>query len=200
MSELCRSFFVTFTEHLTNRTSAHMILDMARTTPPPTMQRSVPKPSDVPSMVRTVRRPHPPSQTFNATLHTFDFFRDKLDDLLEKAYAMAMAGDVHAMRLCMDRIAPVVKERPMPPVDIGRVSSIKDVPRAMERVLAAMSEGTLTPTEGQVAITVMKTISDTLQSLQSDTRLSNPGEFAAKLRQADVDIDMLSAGGAHGEK
>lgn len=63
-----------------------------------------------------------------------------------KCVEMALAGDAAALRLAMERIAPVRKARirfPLPEVD-----GVADLPKAVGAVLAAIADGTLSPEEG----------------------------------------------------
>ena len=66
--------------------------------------------------------------------------------LTRKAIDMALEGDGPALRLCLDRLAPPRKDAPisfaLPPV-----STAADIVVASTSVLAAVSEGEITPDE-----------------------------------------------------
>jgi hypothetical protein len=66
--------------------------------------------------------------------------------ILRKAVALAQEGDPVALRMCMDRLLPVRKDRPvlfdLPPID-----GPADLPRATGALLAAVAAGELTPSE-----------------------------------------------------
>ncbi|WP_335339328.1 DUF5681 domain-containing protein [Bosea sp. PAMC 26642] len=66
--------------------------------------------------------------------------------LTRKAIELALAGDMQALRLCMDRIAPARKDRPvsfeLPPID-----SVDDLPKATQALMSAVAAGDLTPSE-----------------------------------------------------
>lgn len=69
-------------------------------------------------------------------------------ELVERAVQLAMEGDVGAMRLCLERISPPVREDPirfaLPPVNRP-----EDVPAAMAAVLAAVATGELLPSQAE---------------------------------------------------
>jgi Family of unknown function (DUF5681) len=67
--------------------------------------------------------------------------------LTRKAIELALAGDGTALRLCLDRIIPPRRERPLL-LELPPVASPADAVGAMSAILAAAARGDLTP--GQV--------------------------------------------------
>ena len=59
-----------------------------------------------------------------------------------------MSGDVQAMRICMDRIAPPRKDRHVS-FDLPKIEGAADHPGALAAIMGAVAGGTLTPMEGQ---------------------------------------------------
>ena len=68
------------------------------------------------------------------------------ETITRKAIEMALEGDTVAMRLCLDRLAPVRKDRPvafaLPPI-----GTTADVVKASAALLQAVASGELTPFE-----------------------------------------------------
>jgi hypothetical protein len=68
--------------------------------------------------------------------------------LTRKAVELALAGDTQAMRLCLDRLMPPGKDRVVffefPPIH-----GLDDIPLGMMSIMVAISEGKLTPPEGE---------------------------------------------------
>jgi hypothetical protein len=66
--------------------------------------------------------------------------------LTRKAIQMALEGDIGAMRLCLDRLAPAPRDKPidfpMPPI-----RNAEDAAEATALVLAAVTSGKITPIE-----------------------------------------------------
>jgi hypothetical protein len=76
------------------------------------------------------------------------------EQLTQKAIELALAGDITALRLCMERIIPARKDRPihliLPPVE-----TVQQISQAMARVSAAIGVGEITPTEGEVLSNIL---------------------------------------------
>lgn len=69
--------------------------------------------------------------------------------ITRKAVEMALGGDSVALRLCLERIAPAPKDRPLDPgaVKLPRITA-GSLARASASVVAAVAEGRITPSEG----------------------------------------------------
>lgn len=68
------------------------------------------------------------------------------DALTRKAIEMAKAGDMQALRLCMDRLAPPRRDRPVT-FTLPDIETTGDLPRATKAILDAVATGDLTPSE-----------------------------------------------------
>jgi len=66
--------------------------------------------------------------------------------LTRKAIELAKGGDLTALRLCMDRLLPPRKDRPVS-LDLPRIDSARDVPIAISALLAAVAAGELEPSD-----------------------------------------------------
>jgi hypothetical protein len=62
---------------------------------------------------------------------------------------LAKSGDTVALRLCLERIAPVRKGRPISLL-LPAISSPADVTSAMSAIVSQMAEGEITPEEAAV--------------------------------------------------
>ena len=68
------------------------------------------------------------------------------ENLTRKAIEMALAGDTVAVRLCLDRLAPVRKDRPVT-FALPKIETTADLPKASAALLKAVASGELTPSE-----------------------------------------------------
>lgn len=68
------------------------------------------------------------------------------EGLTRKAVELAMAGDITALRLCLDRLAPVRRDRPVT-FDLPKVETTDDLPKATQAIMEAVAGGELTPSE-----------------------------------------------------
>ena len=76
--------------------------------------------------------------------------------LTRKAVELALEGDPTALRLCIERILPPCRERPvrftLPPIE-----SSEDISAAMNAVTAALTRGIITPGEAERIANVVDT-------------------------------------------
>jgi hypothetical protein len=68
--------------------------------------------------------------------------------LTRKAVELALAGDTTALRLCLERLAPPVRERPLE-IELPPIASAKDLPRAVAALLQAVASGAVTAGEAE---------------------------------------------------
>ena len=67
--------------------------------------------------------------------------------LTRKAIERALEGDGTALRLCLERILPARKDRPVR-IDLPSLESASDATAALAMVAAKVAEGEVTPDEG----------------------------------------------------
>jgi hypothetical protein len=109
--------------------------------------------------------------------------------LTRKAIDMALAGDTVALKICIDRIYPPRKDRPvtfpLPPINTAR-----DAADLMSSVMNAVAAGQLTPAD---ASELSKVVACTVKSFEA-------AEFADSLARMDQLTDeqlaRIAAGGS----
>jgi len=88
-----------------------------------------------------------PKGSLNATTLAAQALLDgEAEILARKAIELAKGGDLAALRLCIDRLVPPRKDRPVP-FDLPKIESARDAANAISAVLTAVSTGDLTPAE-----------------------------------------------------
>jgi hypothetical protein len=98
-----------------------------------------------------------------ATVAAETLLDGEADALTRKAIELALGGDSAALKLCMERILPVRRDRPVA-CPIPSIAGPQDAPKAMAQIIAAVAAGELTPMEGEV---LGKLIADTVRSFES---------------------------------
>ena len=93
------------------------------------------------------------------------------ENLTRKAIETALGGDVAAIRLCMDRIAPAPKGRRVA-LDLPAIASAADVLRALGAVLAAVGAGELTPDEGAAVAGLLEMKRKTIELVEIEQRIA----------------------------
>lgn len=88
----------------------------------------------------------PKGARHKVTLAIEALLEGEAEKLTQKAISLAMAGDITALRLCMDRLAPVRRDRPVT-FDLPKVETTDDLPKATKAIMEAVAAGDLTPSE-----------------------------------------------------
>ncbi len=94
-----------------------------------------------------------------------ELFDGEAQKLTRKAIEMALAGDNTAMRLCLERICPPRKDRPVI-LDLPNLASAADSPKAMGVIVAAVADGEITPNEAQALAAMVETFRRTLETAE----------------------------------
>lgn len=103
------------------------------------------------------------------------------EQLTQKAVELAMRGDTTALRLCLDRIAPPMKERPVQ-IDMP-TPTVEDVPQTMAALLGAVASGEVTPGEAE---RVAKLVAVYVQAVEA-------GEFHRRLDALEQQVGQSGA-------
>ena len=90
--------------------------------------------------------------------------------VMQKVVTLAKMGHDVAMRLCVERMMPPRRERPVP-LPLPRIESDADARRATSDIMEAMSDGEITPKE---ADRLLRAVAGAAFIMQS-------GELAARL-------------------
>jgi hypothetical protein len=86
-----------------------------------------------------------PKGSRNATTLALETLLDgQATALTQKAIDLALTGDIPALRLCMDRILPPRKDRPVA-FTLPEIKSAQDAAAVVSAVLSAVAAGELTP-------------------------------------------------------
>ncbi len=88
-----------------------------------------------------------------ASLAVDALLEGEAEALTRKAIDKALEGDTTALRLCLERLCPPRKDRPIA-ISLPEVTGAGDTAQAQSAVIRAVAIGEITPTEGQ-ALTAM---------------------------------------------
>src|ERR1700688_3220957 len=91
-----------------------------------------------------------------ATLAAEALLDGECEALTRKAIRMALAGDGMAMRLCMERIVPPRRDRPVR-FSVPQIKSAAEASRALAGVLRGVAAGDVTPSEAEGVANVIRT-------------------------------------------
>jgi hypothetical protein len=92
--------------------------------------------------------------------------------ITRKAIEKAKGGDMIAIRLCMDRLVPPVKDRPVT-FEMPGIESAQDAAVAVGAVLRAVADGNLTPIEAAEVSKIVSTYVTALEASDLEQRIAN---------------------------
>ena len=75
--------------------------------------------------------------------------------LTRKAIELAKGGDIQALRICLDRLLPPRKDRPLV-MDVPDIQDIGGLADASAVVLRSVVAGEITPSEGQALSSILE--------------------------------------------
>jgi hypothetical protein len=106
-----------------------------------------------------------------ATLLMQNLLADDAEAIGRKAIEMAIAGDLAAIRLCMDRLAPVRKDEPVA-FELPPIEKPADIVAATASIVAAVAAGELTPSQAAEVSKVIDVHVRALENKGFDERLT----------------------------
>ena len=113
----------------------------------------------------------PPGARNRATLAVEALLEGEAEKLSRKAVEMALEGNAVALRLCLDRIAPPRRGRPVS-LDIGAVKTPADLADAQAVVLSAMAAGEMTSEEAADVARVIEAVGSAYERRELESRLA----------------------------
>ena len=91
--------------------------------------------------------------------------------ITRKAIELAKTGDLAAIRLCLDRIAPPRKDRPIP-FSLPALGKAADASASLAAIIAGVASGDLTPSEAGELSKVVDTYARALLATELEDRVT----------------------------
>lgn len=112
----------------------------------------------------------PKGSRHKATQAAQALFNGEAEALTRQAVKMALNGDTAALRLCLERIAPQIREATVS-FELPQMEYAKDTAQAARAVLAAVAAGKITPTEGTRIMALVETLRRSLEFAEIEERM-----------------------------
>ena len=93
------------------------------------------------------------------------------ETITRKAIEKAKDGDMTAIRLCLDRLVPPVKDKPVT-FDLPGIDSAQDAAAVVGAVLRAVADGNLTPIEAAEVSKIVSTYVTALEASDLEQRIA----------------------------
>jgi Family of unknown function (DUF5681) len=106
-----------------------------------------------------------------ATLAVEALLDGQAEALTQAAISKALDGDAAALRLCLDRIAPPRKGRPVT-LDLPDAKDAATLDGAMAVLVRAMADGEVTPDEAATIASLFEIRRKTIETQEFETRLA----------------------------
>ncbi len=106
-----------------------------------------------------------------ATLAVEELLDGEAESIGRKCVEKALAGDMTAIRLVLERVSPPRKDRHVE-FEIPAMQTTADAVQAVGAILQAVGDGTLTPAEGQTIAAIVETQRRTIETEEIERRLS----------------------------
>jgi Family of unknown function (DUF5681) len=127
-------------------------------------------------------RPFPKGQSGNpsgrpqgsrnkATLALEALMDGQAEAITQKAIGLALQGDTTALRLCLERICPPRKSRPVN-ITLPEVKIAEGVAEAQVTVVKAVADGELTPEEGTAITNILEARRKAIETQDHESRIA----------------------------
>jgi hypothetical protein len=108
-----------------------------------------------------------------ATLAAAVLLEGESEALTRKAVELALAGEPVALRLCIERILPVCRERAVR-LALPAIEGANDISAAANAVTSALARGALTPSEAERIAIVVETLARAIDTTKRREFAANP--------------------------
>ncbi len=112
----------------------------------------------------------PPGSRNRATLLLESMLEGEAQQLIRKVIELALTGDTHALRLCLDRLMPAGRDR-LVCFDMPPMQNVNDISLGITSIMAAVSTGKVTPQEGEVLSRILAEQANVMHARDVDRRL-----------------------------
>ena len=112
----------------------------------------------------------PPGTRARVTVLGEKIMQDNADAIVKSVVEAAKNGDACAMRLCVERLIPVRKGRPVK-FDLPAIETPADIANALGAVAGAMAEGELTPDEANAVAGVIEFRRRAIETVEHEERI-----------------------------
>ncbi|MCE3232433.1 MAG: hypothetical protein K0R98_690 [Rickettsiaceae bacterium] len=106
------------------------------------------------------------------TLAIQELLDGESETITRKAIELAKAGDMTAIRLVMERILPARKDSPIT-FEMPVINKLNDIVAAVGAVIKAVSDGEITPSEGQSITAMVENLRRSIETLELEQKLEH---------------------------
>ena len=119
-----------------------------------------------------------PGTRHKATQAALSLLDGEAEALSRKAVELALEGDTAALRLCLERIAPPMKEHALAGVELPEINGPSDVLAAIAEVSQKLAEGSILPSQATALCGVFEQHRRCFQTTELEERIVKLEEAA----------------------
>jgi hypothetical protein len=134
------------------------------------------------------RAGRPAGSRNQATLMIEQLLEGDAEPVGRKLTELAKKGNIAALRLCIERLAPVRKERSCA-LELPTVQTMQDVLSGLHAIGAAVSCGQITPGEAQTLAAFLRLQGETLEQVDLERRIAALEDFRAGMVEFHRDME-----------
>ena len=131
-----------------------------------------------------------------ATLVIEQLLDGEAEDLCRQAINLAKKGNIQALRLCLERVIPIRKERSIE-LDLPPAQNTQDLAANLQRIVVAVGEGRITPGEAQALSEVVSSQAHLFETADMERRLQalegRSEEVRASRQELDSQVQRFSS-------
>ena len=117
-------------------------------------------------------KPISPLPTGDAAAQILEAWEAAAAEIIGTAVTLARRGDIGALRLILERIAPTPRGRTLSLQDMPRLESVADVPKLHAHLVVLVAAGTITPEESAAMATVLEKYVTSIEAVDHEQRLA----------------------------
>ena len=106
-----------------------------------------------------------------ATLASQALLEGEAEALTRKVVELAKEGHPAALRLCLERLLPPRKDRPIS-FTLPKIKAAEDLPKVLGAILEAVAQGEITPGEGQTLTVMLDAYRKGLETTDLEARVT----------------------------
>jgi hypothetical protein len=114
-----------------------------------------------------------------ATLATQALLEGEAEALTRKVVELGKSGNPMALRLCLERLLPPRKDRPLT-FALPKLEGAADLPVFLKAILEAVAQGEITPGEGQTLTAMLDNYRKGLETTDLEARMTALEKEAAR--------------------
>jgi hypothetical protein len=137
-----------------------------------------------------IRLGRPVGSRNRATLLAEQFLEGEAEELTRKVVNLAKKGNIQALRLCLERMLPIRKERSIE-LELPPVHNAQDLANVFQSILAAAAKGSITPGEAQSLSDVLSSQARVLEFVDLERRLQALEEHLAEFHESRSEVRSL---------